>query len=709
MTLSRRTLLKAGGLTAAAGTLGAGRAYAAAPRTQTVELRGTAFGIGTYDYHPFQVPAGTNRLDVKIVKEGDAKTGLGIFDPRGSHYGTLANPNGFRGIYGEERGEFFLAPDAASQAFIPGPVDAGEWTMIVPIFTATRPTPYTITVTMSPGPQGRLFRIGRDLEMVLDEPGWYRGDLHAHTPESSDAFKSGSALTPSQWAAECRRIGLDFLALTDHNVVSQNFAIADSAGEDVLLMAGEEMTNWFYGHATVSGMTPGDWFDWRQLPGGALTAQPDPRSGSIQQFIEAARASNAYISTAHPLGATLTWRFFPEAEVDPAARTDGLEIWTGPFQADDEAMLKVWDKMLLSGQRIVGNGGSDLHGVDNNQGFASGTPTTVVHAEALSKRAVVDALKQGRSFVTRLPDGVEVYLVGTGVDGQRQIMGGTLYGAPTDAVDFEILVRRAGGMRLSIIRDGAVAAVVPLTSDEQTVPFTTPIGAGGFVRVEVRGEPFFGGPGAPLASRTDMEAFSNPVFLEQGAPPAGTQPDRTQPPAKAGPRRGGGRPGREPMGGPVPASEPSGAVLAPAEASAGPATRPRALPATGAPALVPAAAAAAVGAAAVLRRLSHSELRMRAATGDSLRELDISVVGEVTAVSAQGFTLTRWVPGCCSAEDALDVAVRLPDHGATVGSWWEVEGQWVDGTGAGLAAVPVVAAASAAQLDDPPHRREDLA
>jgi hypothetical protein len=31
---------------------------------------------------------------------------------------------------------------------------------------------------MSAGPQGRLFRLGRDLETVLDEPGWYRGDLH---------------------------------------------------------------------------------------------------------------------------------------------------------------------------------------------------------------------------------------------------------------------------------------------------------------------------------------------------------------------------------------------------------------------------------------------------------------------------------------------------------------------------------------------------
>jgi hypothetical protein len=669
MELSRRTLIKAGGLTAAAGPLGLGRAHAAPRPAQTVELNGTAFGTGNYQYHPFQVPPGTNRLDVKIVKSGDAKTGLGLFDQRGAHYGTLSEPNGFRGIYGEERGEFFIAPDAASQSFIPGRIEAGEWTVIVPVFTAARPTPYVVTVTMSQGPQGRPFRLGRDLETVLDTPGWYRGDLHAHTPESSDAWKSGSALTPAQWAEECRRIGLDFLALTDHNVVSQNFAIADSAGEDVLLMAGEEMTNWFHGHATVSGMSPGDWFDWRQLPGGALTAQPDPRTGSIQEFLEAARASGAYISAAHPAAFHLSWQFFGEAEADPAARTDGLEIWTGAFQVDDEAMLKAWDSMLLAGQRVVGNGGSDLHGVDNNRGFASGTPTTVVHADALSKRAVIDALKRGRSFVTRRPDGVEVYLTGTGVDGQRQIMGGTLYGAPTDRADFEILVRRAGGMRLSVIRDGAVATVVPITSDEQTVPFSTPIGAGGFVRVEVRGEPFFGGPSAPISSRTDMEAFSNPVFLEQGPPPPGTTPDQTRPPEQAGPRR---------------ASSP------PAPDAAAPAT-----------------GLAAAGAAALGLRLSHSELRLRAATGDTLRDVDVVLIGEVTSVRADRFTLTRWVPGCCSADEAVDVEVVLPGHAAVVGGWLEVEGRWVDGTGTDGGA-PIVEGRFARALRTPPPRREDL-
>ena len=88
----------------------------------------------------------------------------------------------------------------------------------------------------------RGFRLGRDLQMVLDQPGWCRGDLRAHTPDSFDAYGSGSPLTPRQWADTRRESGLGPLALTDHDVVSQDFAIAEDAGGDVLLMEGEEMT-----------------------------------------------------------------------------------------------------------------------------------------------------------------------------------------------------------------------------------------------------------------------------------------------------------------------------------------------------------------------------------------------------------------------------------------------------------------------------------
>jgi predicted metal-dependent phosphoesterase TrpH len=695
--LSRRTLVKAGGLTAALTALPAGRALAQGRERQTVTLTGVAFGTGQYQYHPFVVPPGVNRLDVAIVKQGSAATGLGIFDSRGAHYATLERPNGFRGIYGEERGEFFLATDSASDAFVPGPVEPGEWTVVVPVFQARQPTPYTITVQMSAVPAGRPFVLGRDLEVVLDEPGWYRGDLHAHTPASSDAFRSGTALTPTQWADECRRIGLDFLALTDHNVVSQNFAIADSAGHDVLLMAGEEMTNWFHGHATVSGITPGDWFDWRQLPAGALTAQADPRSGTIQEFLEAARASGAFVSAAHPFGATLTWRFFPEAAADPAARTDGIEVWTGQFQPDDEASLSAWDAMLVQGQRVVANGGSDLHGTENTQGFASGTPTTVVHADALSKRAVVAGLKAGRSFITRLPDGVELYLTATGVDGQRQIMGGTVYGAPTDVVDVEILVRRAGGMRLVVVRDGAPATVVPITSDEQVVPFSTRVGAGGYVRAEVRSAPVFL-PQTPLASRTDMEAFTNPVFLVQGPVPPGTEADATRPPAQAGPRRATASPSG--------AGAPSLARTDDAPPAAARTDVARSLPATGGPAVLPAVGAAVAGAALLVRRMTLTELRLRAVTGDSLAGEPVVLLGQVTAARPGTLVLTRWVPGCCSGDEAVDVEVLGTEPAALPGTWWEVEGTWVEGTGAEPGTCPQVRATVLRPVAEPPLRRE---
>ena len=668
MDLSRRALLKAGGLTAALTATGS-PAYAQPRGFAPIVMTGMAFGTAQYQYHPFQLPSGVTRIDVKIVKDGPGATGIGIFDPRGSHYATLERPNGFRGIFGEERNAFFVATDNASDAFIPWPMPAGEWTVVVPVFNVQRPVSYTITVLpRGDRRQGRPFRLGKDLLMVLDEPGWYRGDLHAHTPDSSDAFNSKTALTPRQWADTCREIGLDYLALTDHNVVSQNFGIAQDAGEDVLLMAGEEMTNWFYGHATVSGITPGDWFDWRQLPAEMLTpaALRDPRTGTIQEFLRSAKASGAYVSAAHPLGASLAWRFFPDGAADPAARTDAIEVWTGPFQPDDQASVDAWDAMNRAGQRLVANGGSDLHGVKNTNGFYAGTPTTVVHAPALSKPAVLSALKAGRSFITRKPDGVELYLSGTLPD-QRQIPGGTLYGAPTDLAAFEVVVRRAAGMRLVVLRDGAPVSTTAISADEQTVAFSSPLGVGGFVRVEVRSAPMLF-PNAPLASTLDMEVLTNPVWLVRGDPPAGTVPDLTAAPAKAGPRRSGGR-----SAAPLP---------------------PRTLPLTGPAAALPLLGGTALVAAA----MTHSEFLFRARGGGQV-EGEVVLTGQVSRVEGSGVdgfvVVSRWVEGCCSQDAELTVRVRGAE--ASLGDWVEVTG-----TPCG----EVVEASRWRRVDEPASRRE---
>ncbi len=62
------------------------------PATQTITLTATATNIGQYLYLPFPVPAGVNRIAVKVTKVGDAITGVGLFDQRGAGYQSAGKP-----------------------------------------------------------------------------------------------------------------------------------------------------------------------------------------------------------------------------------------------------------------------------------------------------------------------------------------------------------------------------------------------------------------------------------------------------------------------------------------------------------------------------------------------------------------------------------------------------------------------------------------
>ncbi len=174
----------------------------AGPGEHTVRLAGTLRRVGEYVYLPFDVPAGTNRVHVRLDAPADVAVGTGLFDERGPGYQSA----GFRGVYGEERRECFVAAHEASRSFIPGPIGAGTWTVLLAPFRLGGPVDVTVVVTLTAGPEQPAFRIGPTQGVVRAEPGWYRGDLHCHTPESSDAWVTGSALTPQGWARTCREI-----------------------------------------------------------------------------------------------------------------------------------------------------------------------------------------------------------------------------------------------------------------------------------------------------------------------------------------------------------------------------------------------------------------------------------------------------------------------------------------------------------------------
>ena len=708
---SRRDFLRVAGLAGVGGALvplaprSILQALAAPPGQQTITMTGVASGYGIYMYFPFTVPASpeVNRIDVAVTHDVNnssvVKLGAGLFDHRGAQYQSP----GFRGIYGEERNQFFVSAGAASQSFLPGTILPGTWTVIVPVFLAAVPTNVTVTVTLSFGPQGAAFVPGpAQLGVVRPGAAWYRGDLHCHTPESSDAWGSHTAQDPATWAAHARQVGLDFVAMTDHNVITQNLHLVRDAGTTgTLLIAGEEMTNWAHGHATVTGLDVGQWLDWRQRPVGVPLMANEMR---INEFIRITRAMGAYVAAAHPYGANLLWQFFADSDADPAGGADptGLEVWTGLFQPDDDASVQQWDMYLRQGRRMHANGGSDIHGLGSAGISLLGTPTNHVYAANLSKADIVAAIRLGRNFVSRTVNGGAVYMSASGPGGQHQVLGGSIYGAPTDSARVELVVRNGAGMTLHVLHSniGDPAPATPQTfaigSDDQTVTVDTPIGsAGGYVRAELHGQMSVS-PGNPLGSYLDMEVLTNPIFLVNGPAPAGTAPVFAPPPATT-------------------VSQPAPPRQSPAVVAGGGGTTPN-TSAGGAPVAVAGAlAAGALLAAGVARHrpapapMSLSEAVLRSHDGDSLRGRRLLLTGQVTSRDESGVAvLTRWVHSCNPGAPEAPVTVRLAGADTPeVGQWVEVEATWMPGTG-GRGLPPLTVRGHRHRvLDVAPTRRED--
>lgn len=90
------------------------------------------FGIDRWESVPFEVPAGVHRITVSVTHSRFAiglagnVLDLGIFGPAGADPG---NETGFRGWSGGARTWFTLSESDATPGYLPGPIDAGTWTV----------------------------------------------------------------------------------------------------------------------------------------------------------------------------------------------------------------------------------------------------------------------------------------------------------------------------------------------------------------------------------------------------------------------------------------------------------------------------------------------------------------------------------------------------------------------------------------------------
>ncbi|MFF9277768.1 CehA/McbA family metallohydrolase [Streptomyces griseosporeus] len=491
--LGRRALFVTGA--AAALTLGSVSFAAAADGDrQTRTIRGTLPpGAPDFVYVPLEVPSGVREIRVSYTYDRPAVPAgtpgnaldIGLFDQRG----TALGGEGFRGWSGGARTEFFVRADDATPGYVPGPVREGTWHIALgPYTVAPQGLAYEITVTLAFGDPGETPEPVYPPERARGRGrAWYRGDCHLHS------WYSDGRRTPAEIGALARAAGLDFINSSEHNTHSAHPHWADVAGDDLLVMLGEEVTT-RNGHVVALGTDPGTFVDWRYRA----------RDNRFGRFARRIRQAGGLVVPAHPHATCVgcNWKFgFGEA--------DAVEVWNGPYTPDDEVALADWDSMLVASVRdgrdwIPAMGNSDAHRDPDTVGH----PQTVVLADDLTREAIQEGIRAGRSYVAE-SSRVSLSFTASGGRGEHAGIGERLETGRDTPVTVRLEVTGAPRCTVRLVTDqGVLFTSAPLpVSGAGVVEWRTTPSYAAYVRAELRHETAAGPvPGA-------LAAFTNPIFL----------------------------------------------------------------------------------------------------------------------------------------------------------------------------------------------------
>lgn len=365
-------------------------------RAPDIELRGTITRADHQRYlrAPFTMPDGVDRLVVAFeYDQRDQKTviDLGIVDPQG-----------FRGASGGNKPSFTIARADATPSYLPGPLIPGQWALAlaVPNIRKSVTANWTARIWLLRGAEAQALPSpteGRG-------PGWYRGDLHLHSGHSD-----GSCTNMREIRVPCplyrtldaaRARSLDFVALTEHNTMSQAATLRELAPfhDSMLLIPGREMTT-FHGHFNIFGITSEVDF--------SLAEGIDNSFGKIADRVH---ALGGIVSVNHPrlpsgeicMGCGWTMPGFDWSKIDAVEAING----GSPFGIEGPlAGTPFWLDGLRAGHAVAAIGASDNHDPAKTGFGAVGVPATVVFARDLSQAAILDGIRKGRAFIDLTGEG----------------------------------------------------------------------------------------------------------------------------------------------------------------------------------------------------------------------------------------------------------------------------------------------------------------
>jgi hypothetical protein len=448
-------------------------------------LTGSLTGVNHQSYIqvPFTVPNEVQRVTVDFSytgKQDRSVIDLGLIGPDGKILGWS----------GGNKSSFTISVLDATPSYTATPIYSGRWQLLlgVPNLRVNAQADYTAKIyfskSLSANDEPDILN-----KPLVNKPKWFRGDLHSHTAHSDGScqrFDKAERVPCPVFvtATAAAKRGLDFMAITDHNTVSQANSVREIQPyfDPLLLLVAREVTT-FFGHANVFG-TRSD-----------LDFRIDHKEKSWNRILNEVESQQALISINHPVRPSgelcmgCGWNTLTNMD-----KVHAIEVVNGGDLDTAFSGVPFWHDQLNKGYRITAISGSDSHRPDHDDHSEPGNigvPSTVVYANALSEKEIINGIRKGNVFIDATGSKNKILEFSASISSNESALMGQILKVPVGSdVKFKVTVKNTPNAYLHWWLDGF--SIAPgfgstIITNDQTIEIQRKFdGKPHWIRVDVR-------------------------------------------------------------------------------------------------------------------------------------------------------------------------------------------------------------------------------
>ncbi len=210
-------------------------------------------------------------------------------------------------------------------------------------------------------------------------------ELHSHTDNSDGKLNLKQLLTFA------KSVGIEFLAVTDHNTSAAINEVYDGLEDETIPFSISCEWTTYYGHMLALGCDK--YVSWEEA-----------KIHNIDEKVQEIKDANGLVGVAHPFdlaGVLCTGCHF-EYDVKDWDNINFMEVWSGKNPSQALITLKatrLWTELLDKGHKIAPSYGRDIHWEENENLFGS-TVALIKEGDKLNDKSVFEAIKQRKTYVS---------------------------------------------------------------------------------------------------------------------------------------------------------------------------------------------------------------------------------------------------------------------------------------------------------------------